>query len=231
MITGQVNIFLVDGQLDAEKTPRINVRVDLPLDGPASSDHFRFEVQVPVLNGTRIDNLDQTVVANHVAMTLHTLVVHPSYIEAEFCFQMPSALDWGLTATTLTLGERDYSYSAGGLIEGPSRKDFQLTDAERCSSIGFNVFYEENLSSLTLTVPKLLASVPEVVDDMRVAMANERLSAYGIEIDYLNIDHGGMINVLKRPDGATDPQIYPLIWDALAEQYEGPWAFTVQLPR
>jgi hypothetical protein len=231
MITGEVDMFLADGQLDAEKTPRINVQVDLPLEGPASTDHFRFQIQVPVLNGTRIEDIDQTAVANDVSMTLHTLVVHPSYVEAEFCFQMPSAVDWGLTATRLTFGNREYTYSAGGLIQGPNGKDFQLTDAERCSSIGFNVAYDENVSSLTLTVPKLLASVPEVVDGERVAIANERLSAYGIEIDYVNIDHGGTINVLQRPEGATDAQIYPLIWDALAEQYEGPWVFIVELPR
>jgi hypothetical protein len=29
------------------------------------------------------------------------------------------------------------------------------------------------------------------------------------------------------PDG----EIYPLIWDALAEQYEGPWVFRVAIER
>jgi hypothetical protein len=62
-------------------------------------------------------------------------------------------------------------------------------------------------------------------------MANERLAERGIEIDYENIDHGGNIVILKRPDGMEDYQIYPLIWDALAEQYEGPWEFTVEIPR
>lgn len=231
MITGEANVMLWEGGLNAEKTPRINVRVDLPLDGPSSSVKFRFEFQVPVLDGMLIDPIDQTVVANNVSMTLKRLLVQPSYVEAQLCFQMPAPVDWGLTASRLTLGDREYSFSQGGLIEGPRGQPFTLNDPERCSSIGFDVVYDKAISSLTLTVPKLLGSVPEVVDDARLAMANERLAAYGIEMNYVNIDHGGTIEVLKRPEGATDTQIYPLIWEALAEQYEGPWVFTVELPK
>ncbi len=231
MITGEANVLLWDGGLDAKKTPNINVRLDLPLDGPTSSVNFRFEYRVPVLDGMRIDNIDQTIVANDVSMTLNTVLVQPSYVEVALCFDMPSPVDWMLTASRLTLGDRDYTYSGGGLTEGPRTPAFTLDDAKRCSSIGFDVVYDETPSSLALTVPKLVGSVPEVVNAERVAMANARLSPLGIEIDYVNLDHGGNINVLKRPDGATDAGIYPLIWDALAEQYAGPWVFTVELPK
>ncbi len=61
--------------------------------------------------------------------------------------------------------------------------------------------------------------------------ANQRLAGTGIEFQYVNVDHGGNIEVLKRPEGKTDQEIYPLIWDALADQYEGPWVFTVPLQR
>lgn len=229
MITGEANVMLLDGALDAEKTPNINVRVDLPLDGPNSSVNFRFVYQVPVFDGTRINNIDQTVVANGVSMTLNALLVHPSYVEAEICFDMPSPVDWMLTPTRLTLNGREYTFSGAGTIEGPTGEPFTLESPVRCSTIGFDVVYEEMPDSVTLTVPKLLGSVPELVDAERVAMANARLLPAGIEIDYVNLDHGGNINVLKRPDGATDAEIYPLIWDALAEQHEGPWIFTVPL--
>lgn len=231
MITGEANVMLRAGTLNAEKTPNINVRIDLPLEGPTSSVSFRFEYPVLVLDGMLLDNLDQTVEANNVSMTLNSLLVQPSYVEAQLCFEMPAPVDWGLTASRLTLDGREYTFSGAGLIEGPNGESFLLDDPQRCASIGFDVVYDGTAPSVTLSVPKLLASVPEVVDQARVAAANERLSAYGIEIDYVNVDHGGNINVLKRPEGATDGQIYPLIWDALAEQYEGPWVFTVDLPK
>jgi hypothetical protein len=131
----------------------------------------------------------------------------------------------------LTVAGKEYSFSGGGLLPGTDGKDFLLTDPERCSTIGFDIVYDPSATSVTLTVPKLMASIPEVIDKERVDAANQRLADTGIEFDYENRDHGGNIVVLKRPEGATDQEIYPLIWDALAEQYEGPWIFTVPIER
>lgn len=232
VMVGSLDQFLSsDGVLDADEHPTVDLRVDIPVEGPSSAGPFHFEFNVPVLDGIKIENVDQTVVANDVSMTLKTLVLNPSRAEVLICFQMPSAVDWGLTASTITLGGREFSFSGGGLLPGTDGKDFLLTDPERCSTIGFDISHDESVNSITLTVPKLVASIPEVVDQERVKIANQRLADRGIEFDYVNVDHGGRIEVLKRPAGATDQEIYPLIWDALAEQYEGPWIFTIPLER
>jgi hypothetical protein len=231
MIIGYLDQFLTSNEtLDADEHPSIDLRVDIPVEGPSSVGPFHFEFTVPVLDGVKIENIDQTVVANNVSMTLKTFVLNPSYAETLVCFQMPSAVDWGLTASTLTLGNEEYPFSGGGLMS-IAGKDFSLTDPERCSSIGFDIPYDPSVTSVTLTVPKLLASVPEVINEERVAAANQRLESTGIEFEYKNKDHGGDIVVLKQPEGWTNEQIYPLIWDALAEQYEGPWIFTVPIER
>jgi hypothetical protein len=143
---------------------------------------------------------------------------------------MPSAVDWGLTASTFAVSGREYSFSGAELVHTPDGKYIDVSDPERCNRIGFDIPYDESASSITLTVPRLLASVPEVITPDRVQMANERLADKGIQFDYENIDHGGNIVIQKRPDGMEDVEIYPLIRDALAEQYEGPWVFTVELP-
>jgi hypothetical protein len=106
-----------------------------------------------------------------------------------------------------------------------------LTDPERCSTAAFDIAYDGSTTSITLTVPKLVASTPEVVDKERVARANKKLAGAGIEFDYVNVDHGGNIVILKQPQGMTNDDIYPLIWDALADQYEGPWVFTIPIKR
>lgn len=164
-------------------------------------------------------------------MTLKTLILTPSRAEALICFQMPSPVDWGLTASTVTLAGREYPFMGGGLVQGVDGKDFLLTDPERCSSVGFDVSYDQSATFLTLTVPKLVGSIPEVIGKERATAANQRLAETGIEFDYENVDHGGNIVILKRPDGATDMEIYPMIWDALADQYEGPWVFEVPIER
>ena len=106
-----------------------------------------------------------------------------------------------------------------------------MTSPERCNDVGFNIIYDNSNSVVTLTVPKLVASVNEVVSKETVAQANQRLADKGIEFDYVSVDHGGNFVILKRPAGLSDAEIGTLIWDALAEQYEGPWIFTVEINR
>jgi hypothetical protein len=162
-------------------------------------------------------------------MTLKALVLNPLRAEAVICFQMPSAKDWGLTASIISIGGSDYPYSGGRLLPGKDGKEFSLTDPERCGSIGFDIPYDELATSVTLIVPKLMASLPELIDQEQVNTANQRLADQGIEFDYVPIDHGVDIEILKRPEGATNMEIYPLIWEALADQYEGPWVFQVEI--
>ena len=81
--------------------------------------------------------------------------------EAVICFETPSAKDWGITASTIHIGGSEYFYSGGRLLPGKDGKEFSLTDPERCSSIGFDNPYDESAISVTLTVPKLLASLSD----------------------------------------------------------------------
>jgi hypothetical protein len=230
-ITGTADQLFVDGALDAEQLPEMRLRVEIPLNGPSNAGTFRFDLDVPVQGSIRMDNIDQTVVTNDVSMTLKSLIVNPSRVEALICFQMPSAVDWGLTASMVTLEGDEYAFSGGGLVSASQGKDFSLENAERCNGIGFDIEPHPSADSLTLTVPRLMGSIPELIDKERVARANERLLEAGIEFDYVNGDHGGNIVVLKQPANATNPEIYPQIWEALADQYEGPWVFTVPLAR
>ena len=231
VITGSSDQALLDGALDAEKYPNILVKVDIPVEGPTNVGTFHLSFTAPVANGIKIENIDQTVLANNVSMTLKSLILNPSHVEALICFQMPSAIDWGLTTSKITVGGREYPFMGGGLVAEVGDSGFAVTSPERCNVVGFDIAYDESATSVTLTVPRLQASVNEVVTPETVAMANQRLADKGIEFDYVNIDHGGNIEILKRPDGMPDGEIYPLIWDALAAQHEGPWVFTVPIPK
>lgn len=251
VILGSFDQLLMDGTLNADEHPNIALEVDIPVNGttamyppdpvsgqqPAPQENvslpdigtFHFELTVPVREGIRFENIGQTVVAHDISMTLQTLVLNPSRAEAVICFQMPSAKDWGLTASTINIGGSAYPYSGGGLLPGKDGKEFSLTNPERCGSIGFDIPYDESATSATLTVPKLVASLSELIDKEHVNTANQRLADKGIKFDYVHVDHGANIEILKRPEGATNMEIYPLIWEALADQYEGPWVFQVKI--
>ncbi len=230
VIAAESDQLLLAGALDAEKHPNINVNVDIPVEGPTKVGTFHFQLNLPVANGTTIEDIEQTVVANNVSMTLKSVILSPSYAEALICFQMPSAVDWGLTASTITVGGREYPFAGGGLATPKGDSMSGLNAPERCNDVGFNVMYDSKSdTSVTITIPKLVASVNEVITKETVARANQRLAGKGIEFDYVNVDHGGNIEIIKRPEGATDPEIYTLIREALADQYEGSWVFTVPL--
>lgn len=231
IITGTDDRLFWAGAVDAAQHPEVDLNVEIPVEGATSVGTFHFALDVPVLDGIKLEDLDQTVLANNISMTLKTLVLTPSHAEALICFQMPSPVDWGLTASTITVGGREYPFSGGGDMPGANGKGFLLTDPERCTSVGFEIPFDPSLSSIRLSVPKLLGSVPEVVNAERVEIANQRLAERGIQFEYVNIDHGGNIEILKQPENMNDSQIYPLIWDALSEQYEGPWVFTVPIER
>jgi hypothetical protein len=228
-ITGVYDQRLVYGALDQQKNPTIRVNVDIPVEGSAKIGTFRFKLDLPVLPGKKLENINQTVVASNVSMTLKDLRVTPSYAEASLCFQMPSSVDWGLGASMVTVGGKEYPFSGGGLMHGTNKQDFALTDPERCSTIGFDIAADSSSDSITITVPRLVASIPEVITRERVDLANQMLADEGIEFKYIILDHGSNIEVVKRPEGKTDQEIYPLIWNALADKYEGPWVFTVPL--
>jgi hypothetical protein len=251
VIMGSFDQLLIDGTLKADEHPNIALNLDIPVNGttamyppdpgsgqqPATQESvslpdlgtFHFELTVPVREGIRFENIGQTVVAHDISMTLQTLVLNPSRAEAVICFQMPSAKDWGLTASTINIGGSDYPYAGGELLPGKDGKGFSLTDPERCGSIGFDIPYDESATSVNLTVPKLMASLPELIDKAHVNTANQRLADKGIKFDYVPTDHGANIVILNQPEGATNMEIYPLIWEALADQYEGPWVFQVKI--
>lgn len=229
VITGSIDQRLMDGALEQEEHPNIDLSVDIPVEGPTSAGSFHFDLDLPVLPGRKFEDMDQTVVANDVAVTLKDLRLTPSTVEALICFQMPSPLDWGLGASTVTVGERVYPFVGGGPMPGTDGKDFALTDPERCSTVAFDIMQDESAGTVTLTVPRLMGSIPEVVTQERVDRANQRLAAAGIRFQYIALDHGANVEILERPEGKTDPEIYPLIWEALSDQYEGPWVLTVPL--
>lgn len=222
---------LYAGALDAEKYAEVNVRVVIPVEGPTKVGNFHLNFTIPVLNGFKIDNIDQEVIANDVSMTLKSVNVNPAHVDARLCFQMPSSVDWGLMTSVLTINGKDYPVSGGGLAQEPNGQLVGDLSTYRCNDIGFDKIPDETATSLTITVPRLQASVNEVITREVIDRANQRLADRGIQFDYVAVDHGGNFEILKRPEGATDSEIYPLIWDAMAEQYEGPWVFKVQLPK
>ena len=247
IISGNLDLFFTYGQLDAAASPEIRLTLDIPIHSttpiyPPTFDpnsqtfapevgEFHFKFSIPVLDGFTQENLNQIVSNNNVTMTLKKFVLNPSYAMALVCFSMPSPVDWGLSASVINVDGTDYPSIGFGLLPGTSGREFTLDSPERCVTAGFDVPYVESPNTLTLTIPFLSTSMPEVITEEMVIRANERLAGEGIEFKYITVDHGGYPEILKRPEGMPDTELYPKIFAALAERYDGPWEFTIPLDK
>jgi hypothetical protein len=147
------------------------------------------------------------------------------------CFDMPTKQDWQLWKTTIRIGDSEEypNASASNAISGNIKGDIGLDAPVRCMELGFDAPYDDKSSVVTVNVPYLITSVPEVISAERVRLANEKLNAQGIAFEYINLGHGSNVEVIKRPEGMPDWEVYPLVWDALADRYDGPWMFIVPM--
>jgi hypothetical protein len=230
------------GDIDADKTPmldlQMNVRVggfDAPYSPPGSNNSIemrniplmgstKFNFTVPVYKGIEVP-VHQIVEANGIKVRLERVVVNRSHTEMTMCFDMPTKQDWQLWKTTIRIGDSEEYPNAGAsnAISGNIKGDIGLDAPKRCMNLGFDAPHDGNATVITVTVPYLITSVPEVISDERVQAANEELATDGIAFEYIDRD----VKVLQRPSGMSDWEVYQLIWDALADRYDGPWMFTV----
>jgi hypothetical protein len=192
---------------------------------------FHFAFEIPIYSGVKLMDLNQTVEANGIAVTLKSLILNPSHVDAFLCFEMPSAKDWSLDLRFGIAGtpDLDAPRAFGSSLFLGDGKGFTISDPERCVGMGADVRYEGGPTQVVLTIPKLKTSIPELIPEEMVQQANERLADKGIEFEVIAVDHGNNFNILKRPDGMPDTALYPLIWDALGDWYEGPWEITVEV--
>ena len=110
-------------------------------------------------------------------------------------------------------------------ISGSVKGDDSLDSPERCIKLGFDAPFDGNPTAIHVTVPYLITSVLEVITTERVETANQKLEASGIAFEYVERD----VKVLQQPAEMQDWEVYQMIWDALADRYDGPWVLTVEV--
>ena len=203
--------------------------------------NFEFETEVyPLLTLAPA----QTVTANNIEMRLEKLEITASFTTATLCYSKPSSEDWMTGRSTLKTTEREENDNAYSLMfdseYGEYGGDTSLSDdalqmpSGRCVQVEFLLGHSNQSGTVTLTVPILEQSIPEVIPDDELAAARERLLPEGIDIGWQVIsspEGGGSSGPVynKLPDGMTEQEAYQLFIEALGYIYPGPWEFTVEV--
>ncbi|MCL4560476.1 MAG: hypothetical protein M1281_07675 [Chloroflexi bacterium] len=213
------------------------------LEGLVGTFHFEARATVYPL---QVLEPAQAVTENGISIRLERAELTPSYAQFTLCYAKPSAKDWMIgQGTTLTSGAYEaniHGYTLlgdadlGGYVgKGPQPTDLpEIGAGERCVQIDFLLGHTEGAQSLTLTIPTLQQSGPEVIPDAEIQVAQEKLKADGIEMDYLSSSStggGGSGPVFtKKPEGMSDQEVYQLFMEALGYFKPGPWVFTIEAP-
>jgi hypothetical protein len=129
----------------------------------------------------------------------------------------------------------------GGTVEIVEPQSHDLRQAEAMlAKLPFNLLYARldlvrvngdlALMEVELIEPILSFNlIPDGVERLvnatkepRDKTASEQLADKGIAFEVIAETHGNNFNILKRPDGMPDEEVYPLLYDALADWYGGP---------
>jgi hypothetical protein len=131
------------------------------------------------------------------------------------------------------LYDTDYGGYTG---KGPAPTDLPTIDKGRCVQVGFPVgdLASTSEQALTLTVPGLEKSMPEVIPDDQLQPVLAKLKAEGIEMSWTTSSGsgggGGGYSFTSLPAGMSDDEAYQKFLEILGYDFSGPWVFTAQIP-
>lgn len=165
-----------------------------------------------------------TVTTNDVAMTLEYVAVAASATVIQVCYDMPTPQDWH-PRLTLRFDDGEPVTLSGWGMAGAKET---FNDNPRCIRGESPIPYLNPAETLTVEVEALLTSRPENIGPIREA-AEAWLAERGIVVEFIIGERGMSLDLIERPEGMSDEELYQLIDESLRERYDGPWVFTVPL--
>lgn len=201
--------------------------------------HFDFNTRVYPM---RVLEPKQPVTANGIEMRVEKVETTPSYTRFTLCYPKPTSKDWMIGQATLKAGDYEATINAyellfdtdlgGYLRKLPEPADSPRIDNGRCVRIDFLLGYSNQAGTMTLTIPTLEQSIPEVIPDAEIKAAQEKLKVQGIELDYdtwVSGGGGGGPLLTQLPEGIGQQEAYQRYLEALGYLYPGPWVFTLDI--
>jgi hypothetical protein len=171
---------------------------------------------------------------------LERVVISPSFTWFYLCYNKPSEADWmtghdaSLNLENRTSGINTYNLlydsSMGDGTKGGEPGWTHVGNYQRCVKIGFQIGSQVNLpTKLTLTIPALEQSMPEVIPQEQLEAVYPKLLAQGIDLEWHTMDHGAYPEWKKLPSGMNEQEAFQKFIEALGYTYPGPWIFSIYL--
>jgi len=212
--------------------------VSSPGDGESLAQ-FSFDLDLPVHPALTFDPKQSFLSVDGVKILLDRVVITPAYTQAYLCYAKPSDADWMIGSdAVLKIRNQQSSLNSYSLLfdsafgdmgKGGEPDWIPPVQTGRCVKIGFPIG-DADPQSVTLTIPTLEQSMPEVISADRIAEARKTLKEWdGIEMQWNIVDHGAYPEWKKLPAGMSEQQAYRKFIGALGYIYNGQWEFNLQL--
>lgn len=210
--------YIIPAGVEFEGAISEEYRSDVMLPG-----RFSFDLSLPVSAPIELEPA-LTVTTNDVAMTLDYVAVAASATVIQVCYDLPTPQDWHPRLTLRFEDGEPVTLSAWGIAGGKEA----VADNSRCIRGESPIPYLTPAETITVEVEALLTSRPEDISPIREA-AEAWLVERGLVVDFIMGERGMSLDIIERPDGMSDEELYQLIDESLRERYDGPWVFTVPL--
>lgn len=200
---------------------------DSPADGTAQLSAGSLDNALSDIPSIQSPQVQQ---ANGIAIELNDVQKEGKYVQAAICYQLPSDADWlpGNSADDVVLTIDDKTIPMWGvkLIDWKTAPDG--TKAQRCDRLWFPVAAGQDLSHFTVTIKRLVTSVPEQPDCNKV---QEKLTQArtGVLIQCNHVENPFGYTIEQKPTSISEGQVHKLVYDAFSEIVQGPWVFTTGL--
>jgi len=211
---------------------------------PSLPDQFLgtyvFDFTTPIQPLTVLTNIP-TVTVNGIEVIVPRAELTASMSKVMICYQKPSERDWWIFDAVVSDGTDESHMSGGQVLYDPDVSvysgyntenwqipaEFQTVEHGRCLLLDFLQGKDQSSGILTLIIPALEISPPEVIPDAELEAAYVILEAQGIEMSYEiyrgSGGGGGGVTYTTLPEGMTDEEAYQKFLEALGYLYEGPW--------
>jgi WD40 repeat protein len=218
-------------------------------DGSEPPARFHFDLDLPIhpvktymvnQDGTSFSTPGDSENAYTNPILLERLAITPAFTWFHLCYNKPNEADWmighdaivNIGGRTSGIGTYNllYDSSMGGGTKGGEPGWTPVGNYQRCVKIGFPIGSEVNLLvKITLTIPTLEQSMPEVIPQEQLETAYPKLLAQGIDLEWHRMDGGAYPEWKKLPSGMNEQEAYQKFIDALGYTFPGPWVYTIYL--
>ncbi len=167
---------------------------------------------------------------NAIEVELLSVQKAGEYLQANLCYQLPSEADWllGDRAEDVILNDGKNSIPMWGYRMMDLQTSSEGIPTKRCDVINFPITEDQDLSHMTITIYRLVTSIPEVPD---CSLAQKKLDLEGIVIQCNDAEGFFGYEVIQKPESLTDIQTSDIVHESFMEIVNGPWNFEVNLDK